>query len=228
MIKEFIRTYGCFNAEQQMKYNKLSAKERVYVDNRGRGVGKAESIRRAGYNTTYHNEVARQLEKRKPQIKELYEIIQNSMEGQNELAQVEESNLDVINRVLQSDTKSAEWALKANDTEISRRISFYNSIINGELKTTKIRQEVDPETGLVVKKYVEEVDSIETRMKAREKLDEILGVNTLKTLSQFKVKDITVKFVDASKPDEVEDARNKIDLNVVEANAEEVSDVDEG
>ena len=230
-----VRKYECFNDEQQRQYERLNDKMRAYVDGLGRGLNKSQSIREAGYKAERVAEVARGIEKRYPFVKELAKTILDWNAERDALAKAEDMEQDIIVHLLNKSGDDAMKALENNDAEMAKRITFYNKIIDGRIKTTKVIQEVDPRTGAVLKRRVEEVDDVATRIKAREKLDEILGVRTLNSLGKFKVKDITINIVDAGKKDELEDKRNMVDLDVnqvevVEGEAEPINEevVNEG
>lgn len=221
------RVYECFSEEQQEYYsNKLSAKEQLYVDFRGKGFGKTDSVRMAGYNSKTPSAVANSLEKHKPQIIPLVQTLMLYREKQGRLAKSDDIDVDLMAKLVATDSDNAIRTLAMSDSEMARRVNFYRDIVNGRLKNTKVIQDIDPKTGEILKRRVEESDDIATRIKAREKLDELLGLNRLQSLGQLQIKDITINFVDASKKEEVQDERNKVDLdvNAVEVEAEAVQD----
>ena len=80
--------------------------------------------------------------------------------------------------------------------------------------------------GEIIEVTVEESCDVETKIKARKELDRILGITTLPDLGSLQMGDITINIVDASKTEEVEDERNKIELK--DKDVIEVSDEDEG
>lgn len=229
-VGKYAKYYGCFTEEQQDYYNnKLSDKEQLYVDFRGQGYTKSESVKNAGYRSSRPSQVANTIEKKKPMITQLAILIVREKMKQGILEQKKTIDEQTMAKMIATEGDRAIEVLGDSPDEKAKRINFYKTIADGSLKTKKVVQEVDPITGVVIKKRVEEVDDISVRMKAREKLDEILGLKNFNILEKLKVNDITINFVDAGKPEEIQDQRNKVDMNVneieVEANVvEEVGD----
>lgn len=220
----------CWTIEQNALYNKLAPKRQAYVDFRCQGFGKAESYRRAGYKAKDPGREGRRIEEDNPEVKRLIE------DGTNlaRVAALSQAEPDVkINEDLREKakddtfTKSVKAIVKKAedaDAETAKRIIFYQDIINGKIKTVKKTTILDKD-GEVKSTKIEETSNIETRMLARKELDNLLGLRGIATIDQFKVKNITINIVDASKKEEVEDSRNKIELDpdsVEVLNGEEV------
>lgn len=221
MTTPYSKYYACFTAEQQEFYNtKLTAREQLYVDFRGQGFNKSDSIRNAGYDSKYASGLARNIETNKPIIKDMIEAIQKDREDQSNVAKQPALDVDVIAKMIATDGDKAMEALSRSPDEMAKRINFYQRIVAGDLKTRKITQEIDPKTNLVIKKKIEETDDVAIRIKAREKLDELLGIKNINLLEKLKVNDITINFVDAGKKEELDDQRNKVDLNINEVEVE--------
>lgn len=68
--------------------------------------------------------------------------------------------------------------------------------------------------GHLVETRIEDMNDIDMRMKARRELDNILGLGTFIDIGKVSVGNITVNIVDASKKDELEDSRNKVNLDI--------------
>ena len=199
------RRYKCFTKDQQEFYDNLSPKRRKYVDLRGQGMSKIQAYKTVGYSGNNAGQAAYLLEERNSGIKELINTITQASfgGGQNLPAKRENANIQEI--------------VKNADGETAKRIQFYNDIIDGKIKTVK-RITRRRANGSIIDYKVEEVSDVEVRMRARQELDKILGLNAIFDVDKVQMGDITINIVDASKKDEIEDSRNNIvlDLDKVE------------
>lgn len=95
------------------------------------------------------------------------------------------------------------------DLETAKRVLFYRQISEGKIKTVKVKKKYNV-SGVLLEKVVEEIDDVDTRIKARKELDRLLGLSAIVELGSIQASgDITINIVDASKKEEVEDERNK-------------------
>lgn len=220
-----IRKYACFTKEQQEAYERLPERKRLYVDLRGKGNKKTDAYRLAGYTATDKaHQAAYLIEKRDPVVQDLISCLQ----GQARIKSLFEENSDVGQRLTalaaQQGAENAMLAIDGADSEMAKRILFYRDIINGKIKSTKVTTRYNA-LGKVIDRKVEEINDIDTRLKARKELDNLLGISQVPDLSRFQMGDITINIVDASKKEEVEDSRNSIELdptNVQIINGEKV------
>lgn len=192
-----IKKYECFNREQQDYYEGLSPKQRRYVDLRGQGLSKVMAYKGAGYSGEHLGQGAYIMEERNSGMKELINVLLGK-----------QSNLPAT-----TDKKQIAEIMKNADSETAKRIKFYKDIVDGKIKTIKKTKRVKAD-GSVIDYKIEEINDLELRMKARQELDRVLGLNALISLDNVQMGDITINIVDASKKDEVQDNRNKIVLDL--------------
>ena len=207
------RKVVCFTREQQEAYDALNPRHQLYVDYRGLGYSKAESYRCAGFNAKTAKQGAVQLEKIKPVIKQLIDVMQKHNMAAHAIAmEKKESDLRMspagdeevtsehrINALAQqSDDKMVMQTLKDMDANTADRINFYRGIINGKVKTTRETITYDA-SGVVKGRKVEIIDDVAQRVNARRELDKILGIGQLTQLGNISAGQITINIVDASK-----------------------------
>lgn len=213
-LKRAAKKIGCFTEEQQKYYASLETKQRLYVELRGQGYTKREAYMMAGYKTKTPSQAAFNLEYNNPRVVELISVLMN-VNTVKDVVNGKKNN-DLTQRIdalaLQNDVDKAIDRIEGADSETAKRIKFYRDIANGEIKTVKQTTVYDKDNN-VVKKTVEEVNDIDSRIKARKELDRILGLNSVIDLDSLRLGDITINIVDANKKDETEDERNKIYLN---------------
>lgn len=207
------RRYACFTPEEQAMYESLNAKQRKYIDWRGQGYSKSQSYQMSGYGANNPSQAAYLMEKNNSVIPELISRLLTNKQA-NELT-VKDSQL---NRKIDAIAKqeSAEKMLEkidGADGETARRIQFYRDIMNGKIKTVR-KTTLKDAAGKTKSIKIEEVNDVDIRIKARKELDKILGLTALPIIDNFSVGQITVNVVDASKKEELEDERNKVNLNI--------------
>jgi hypothetical protein len=114
--------------------------------------------------------------------------------------------------------------------EEANQLQFYADVITGNIKQHKKTTTTDKETGKEVVKVEEIEPSISERLKAREKLDSLLGIDDVsKVIGEVEVnKDITIKIVDTTAPKELVDDSPIIDAETIEeTDIDSESDSDE-
>lgn len=205
--------YECFTEEQQSYYDKLTPNKQRYVDFRGQGHTKSDAYKMAGYSGNASAQAAYVLERRDKAMTELINVMLKARRAK-EVA-VEKSPINqTIDALAKQQTVEKMLATVDNcDGETARRIQFYRDILTGKIKTVRKTKRFDG-SGHVIDTKVEEVDDVSTRIQARKELDKILGLNEIVDLGNLQMGDITVCFVDASKKDELEDDRNKIEMDI--------------
>lgn len=205
---------ACFTEEQQTYYETLSPNQRRYVDFRGQGYSKSQSYRMSGYKGTNIAQSAYALEKNNRGIPELINALLKVKTARDVVENNEDSQINktIDALAMQDGAEKAIEKIEGADGETARRIKFYRDIANGKIKTVRKTTQLNPQGG-VVKTTIEEINDIDTRIKARKELDRILGLNSIIDIDKFKVGDITINIVDASKKEELEDERNKIVLD---------------
>lgn len=214
------KRYACFTPEEQEAYEKLNKNQRKYVDYRGQGYSKTQAYAMSGYESKNPSQSSYLMERDNKVIPELCaKLITNKKAA--ELTEEESALNRHIDALAQQQTaeKMLE-VIEGADGETAKRIQFYRDIMNGKIKTVKKTTTKDA-TGAVKSVKIEEINDVDTRIKARKELDKILGLNMMPDIDKFQIGGITVNIVDASKKEELEDERNKI---VLDANAVEVID----
>jgi hypothetical protein len=123
---------------------------------------------------------------------------------------------EIANNALQGRTVLDIIASKKG--EEANQLQFYADVISGNIKQHKKTTTTDKETGKEVVKVEEIEPSISERLKAREKLDSLLGIDDVsKVIGEVEVnKDITIKIVDTTAPKELVDDSPIIDAETIE------------
>jgi hypothetical protein len=108
--------------------------------------------------------------------------------------------------------------------EEANQLQFYADVISGNIKQHKKTTTTDKETGKEVVKVEEIEPSISERLKAREKLDSLLGIDDVtKVIGEVEVnKDITIKIVDTTAPKDVIEQ-----VPVIDVDAEELEETED-
>lgn len=207
-----IRKYACFTKEQQQQYERLTQRQRLYVDFRGKGNQKKDAYIMAGFNAKVAAQAAYILEKRNTVLADLIACIQNQAKVRELSKEDSDLNTQIDALAKQEGVEKALEAIEGADGETAKRIQFYRDIINGKIKTVRVTKRYNAMGGLIEKKVVE-ADDVDTRMKARRELDNILGLTTIPDLSTLQMGDITIHIVDASKKEELADSRNTVDIS---------------
>lgn len=206
------KKYACFTKEQQEAYEKLPTRQRLYVDFRGQGNSKTNSYKMAGFDGKSAGQAAYLLEQRNVIIAELVECIQ----GQTKVRQLSEEDSQLNQQIdalaLQEGAEKMMEVIEGADGETAKRIKFYRDVMNGKVKTVRKTMKYNA-LGALVETKVEEIADVDVKMRARKELDKILGLNQLPDLGKLQVGDITINIVDASKPEEIADSRNTIELD---------------
>lgn len=210
--------YECLTDEQQAAYDRLLPRQQMFIDGRVKGLNGMQAALMAGYPEKSAKQVAYNMEKRHAGIKEIIRVILASR-GMETLKDAESALNKKINKLAKQelDLKVYEGIDKV-DGEKARQIQFYRDIISGKTKTVKVRKSYNA-AGTCTGKVVEEVSDVEVRIRARKELDILLGYDRPINLDKFKVGDITVNIVDASKKDRPE--------RIVDVEAEKVSSKEE-
>ena len=200
----------CLTPEQQMTYNSLTNAQRKYVDYRVMGYSKTQSYKMAGYSGKNAGQSAYLLERGNAAMAE---IIETMMSAKKVSSITEDQNSDINRQIdalaMQKTAEEALSVVEGADGETARRIQFYRDVVNGKIKTVRKTTKKNA-SGAVISTTTEEINDVETRMKARKELDRVLGLAQMPDVGKLQVGDITINIVDASKKDELEDSRNDV------------------
>ena len=206
------RKYACFTKEQQEAYEKLTVKQRLYVDFRGQGNSKTNSYKMAGYNGNNSGQAAYILEKENAVVPELINCILNIKKVRDLTEEESEINQQIDALASQAGAEKMLEVIDGADGETAKRIQFYRDIMNGKIKTVRKTTRYNA-MGAKIETKIEEVSDVEIKLKARRELDKILGLSQLPDLGSLQMGDITINIVDASKKEELEDSRNTVFLD---------------
>lgn len=209
--QETQRKIACLTPEQNDYYNSLNHNQRRYVEFRAQGYKKAEAYRMAGYDGRNPSQGAVNFEARNPKAAEIIRIMSavRRTKAVLENTSTESLNATIDALAIQKDAENAIAKLENMDQETARRIKFFRDIISGKIKSYR-KTVTKNATGAITKIVEEEINDVDTRIKARKELDKILGLNEIIDIDKLSFGDITVNIVDASKKDAVSDSRNDI------------------
>lgn len=216
-----IKRYACFTEAQQAAYERLTDRQRLYVDYRGQGVGKAESYRLAGFEGHMAKQNSHIMESNNKDIVELIRAIARGKSNGGVQREVKLGDKVPLN----PEEKERVLAMIENsDRDNAQRIQFYKDVVNGKVRSVKRTVRKDGK-GNIIETKIEESTDVDLKMKARKELDRLLGLNDLPDFSCLQMGDITINIVDASKKDEKLDAKDEV---VIDADAifEQVGDND--
>ena len=222
--------FSCLTKEQQNIFNSWNVKQRRYAVFRSQGYDKANAYRMAGYNGT------KQASQNGYKLENIgcpgmIQIIE-AMSGQRRKFDVLVEKSDISKEI----DKKADEELKPEDIaflttvpedsllveadplnvnklspEQCRNIQFFRSIANGSIKNVTVTRRYDPNGKLLEKKVVEE-SNVETRIKAQKEVMRMVGLSDVIELGKVEANNINIMIVDASKRNELEDSRNKVDI----------------
>lgn len=199
----------CFTPEQQAYYSGLPPRQRAYVDARGRGNGKAESYRMAGYTTQKNaGQNAWILEHNDKRLAELIEVLDNARRAKDVLKEESAEGQRIKALAKQNAATSVLQKIEGDENgELARQIQFFRDIAEGKTRTVKKTIYTNSRGAKSTKtEYISDVD---TRIKARKELDRLLGISAIQPLGQISAGgNVNIMIVDASKKDAVEDSRN--------------------
>ena len=189
-----------------MQFNKMNGTAKQYTANRILGFSVIDSIKGAG-SMAKDNEslksTAKSLEKRNPQIREIIEYAQQHNLSSQMLSEKSELSQSLEAKAQEAQIQALKQATSVMNPQMADSVNFYRRVANGSVKTYKTIEKYDA-SGKLVEKRKEIIDDAETRMRAREKLDRLLGINALQNLGQVQVGSISINIVDASKEDKDE------------------------
>lgn len=213
------KRYACFDAEQQRLFDGLSDKHKKYVLLRGQGNSKVDSYRICGYSGKNLAQNSYDLEtNRFPFMKELIDALQGQhkslevfMEKTKIAEQIKEKAKDkgIIDQLSSYVPKVPESAPVVEPIDIEAEIQkmsvdqvqnlqFWKEVANGTIKTIKETKTYDADGKLTGKK-VEKTSTLEVRMKAQEKVMQLLNIDALQSLGQVQANNVNIMIVNASK-----------------------------
>lgn len=214
--------YAFLSESWRQFYNQLDIKTRRFVDYRGQGFTLANSWKNAGYlikgstdkaKETFAKTNASSYLKNHPEVAELIKMIQTN----TRLKQLNDNNSALSQEILSNadKAKSALEIAREKTGEEATQLLFYVNIANGSTIVKETTTTTDAEGNKVVK-VVEKEPSITDRIKAREKVDQILGIDSInKMVGQVELANgIQITVVDTSNKELLEDEKDIIDVEV--------------
>lgn len=198
--------------ELLVKFNKMNETARQYTLSRILGFSKVDSIKNAGSQAKPEmlSSTAKSLEERNPAIEDIVKWgVERTLEGQlfNDGSDFNKS-LEEKKKELQM--QQLNHATSVMSPTMAESIDFYKRVANGSIKTYRTTERYAADGKTLIEKKVEKIDDVDARMRAREKLDRLLGINAIQNLGQVQVGSISINIVDASKKED-EDER-KVDF----------------
>lgn len=193
-------------ADLMKSFNKMNNTARQYTVNRILGFSKVDSIKNAGSQAKDRvslQNTAQSLEERHPEILDIIEYCeQNNFESQL-LRETSQFSQEVSKKAKENELamKQLEHASAVMSPNMAESVAFYQRVVNGSIKSYKTTETYDKDGKLIGKKR-EIIDDVDAKMRAREKLDRMLGLNAIKSLEQVQVGSICINIVDASKKEE--------------------------
>lgn len=213
---------ACFTDEQQDAFERLSLKQRLFVEYRARGMTKAEAYKQAGFSSARPIQAAYKLESTNKAIRDLIGVLKKQLTAKD-LSDINNEDANKTLKALASQEKTDKYidAFSEMDSETAKRVLFYRDIIAGRIKTVKKTTKRNGD-GEILQTTVEEISDVSAKVAARKELDKILGLNALPELNTISMGDITIHIVDASKRDELENSANAIRLKDDDITVEDV------
>lgn len=193
------------------EFMSYTPKQQLYCKYRGVGFNQEKGWLAAGFAKTNARQNASSFEKNHPLALEIIK----AMQVKAKLGGLGKEN-SVITKEIENNVAKGRTALDIIATkkgEEANQLKFYVDVISGNIKQTKKTTTTDSEGKQVVK--VEEIEpSISERLKAREKMDSLLGIDDIKNvMGEVQVnKDITIKIVDTSAPKDLAEEKPVIDM----------------
>lgn len=213
------KRYACFTVEQQKLFDGLSDKHKKYVLLRGQGNSKTDSYRICGYKGASVRQNSYDLENNRfPFMKELIEALSCQrknyevlMENTKIAKKIEEKAKDkkdveklasVVPQVPENapvvEVKDLDAIVDNMSIDQAQNLQFWKQIANGTIKSEKEIRVYDAE-GRLKEKKIEKTSTIETRMKAQEKVMRMLNLEEMMTLGQVQANNVNIMIVNASK-----------------------------
>jgi hypothetical protein len=194
------------------EYMTYSIKQQLYVKYRGLGVVRETAWVKSGFPKTNARQNAQTFEKNHPLSTKIIKVFQTKakLDGMGKENSV--ISKEIENNALQGKTVLDVIAQKKG--EEARQLQFYVDVIAGNIKQRKKTTTTDKEGNTITK--IEEIEpSVSERMKAREKMDTLLGIDDVKNIiGEVEVnKDITIKIVDTTAPKEMLESAPVIDMD---------------
>ena len=208
------------------EYSSYTIKQRLYVKYRGIGKTMEEAWDKAGFPKTNARQNASSFEKNHPLSKNLIKELQARAKLSGLGKENSVISKEIANNALQGRTVLDIISQKKG--EEARQLQFYVDVINGNIKQKKKTTTTDKDGNQITK--IEEIEpSVSERMKAREKMDSLLGIDDVKNvIGEVEVnKDITIKIVDTTAPkDLMEEQPVVLDMDETEEGTYESNEGD--
>lgn len=221
-LSEKGKRYICFTPEMQDDFDRLTPKHQLFVLYMANGgYSRKGAYVAAGYQDTPNaKKSAYDLEKKIPRFQEFVEALR----GQKAVQDAYNPNSDVSKDIDDLAEKAlppapivpaevvgtgASLDVTKLSAEQAARIKFYRDVASGKTKSVKRTRTYDRDGNFTGEK-LEEVTDVQAQMRARAELDKILGMNEMLKVGEVKAGSITIKIVDCSNREALEDPRNEM------------------
>jgi hypothetical protein len=211
------------NDSYKQYFNTLMPKYQKFIIYRGRGITLEKAWTSAGLyarSQTNAKASASSWLKNNPDAKELIKQLQT----QAQLKQLNDVSSPLCKEIMTNAEKSltALDIVKTKKGEDANSMMFYINVMNGAITAKEKTTTTDSEGNEVVK-VVEKEPTISERMKAREKLDQMLGISQTADMQIELPNNMKITFVDTSDKGAVRDDHDIIDVECEEGNEVDTS-----
>lgn len=227
------KRYICFTPEMQDDFDRLPPKHQLFVLYVANGAySRKGAYVAAGYQDTPNaKKSAYDLEHKIPRFQEFVDALRGQkavQDAYNPDSDVSKTIDDLAEKelppapIVPAEVVGTGASLDVTklSAEQAARIKFYRDIASGKVKSVKRTKTYDRDNNLTGEK-VEEVTDVQAQMRARAELDKILGMNEMLKVGEVKAGSITIKIVDCSNREALEDPRNDMIYGTL---SEETSD----
>lgn len=202
------------------EFQSYSTKQQLYLKYRGVGVSQEQAWKKASLPIKNARQNASAFESNHPLSKEIIKRLQviSKLDGLSD--KDSPISKEITNNIARG--KDLLQIIGSKEGVEAEQLKFYLDVVNGEIKQKKKTITTDKSTGKVTEKVEEIEASVSEKIKAREKLDQILGLDDVQNiLGEVEVnKDITIKIVDTTAPKDM--------LEEVPVMDAEIADSEEG
>lgn len=204
----------------QEYFNNLNPKYQKFVIYRGRGLTLENAWIGAGLIKKNAKGNASSWLKNNPDAKELIKRIQTN----NQLKSLGDSNSVLSKEILENSQKglTAIEIAKSKTGEEAASLNFYIDVVRGKVTSKETTKTTDDSGKITVKEVVKE-PTISEKMKAREKIDQLLGIATFSDkLGQVDLPNgMQITIVDVSNKEMKKDESNVLDAEIEEEELED-------
>lgn len=199
----------------QEYFNQLNPKYQKFVIYRGRGLTLENAWVGAGLTKRNAKANANSWLDNHPDAKELIKMLKTNAQ----LKSLSDENSVLSKEILENSKKglTAIQIAKTKTGEEAESLNFYINVVRGKITSTEKTKTTDKDGNVSIKEVIKE-PTITEKMKAREKIDQLLGIANFDTaLGQVDLPNgMQITIVDVSNKEMKNDTTNIIDAEVNE------------